>query len=132
MNAVPQPSLDNASVTILCVDDEANILSALRRLFKPMGYQVVTAMSGAEGLRILDEKAIDLVISDDFVHYAEKIGAVDVDAVFDQTLAFVMRAQTEAGGSESQTKAAKDEANDHFDLHASTLLARSCIATRSV
>lgn len=64
MNAVPQPSLDNASVTILCVDDEANILSALRRLFKPMGYQVVTAMSGAEGLRILDEKAIDLVISD--------------------------------------------------------------------
>lgn len=64
MSAVSQQSFDNAAVTILCVDDEANILSALRRLFRPKGYQILTASGGAEGLRILEEKSIDLVISD--------------------------------------------------------------------
>ncbi|CAB1371021.1 HD domain-containing phosphohydrolase [Denitratisoma oestradiolicum] len=52
--------------TLLCVDDEANILSALKRLFRPTGYRILTAGSGAEGLRLLEEEAgnIDLVISD--------------------------------------------------------------------
>lgn len=49
---------------ILCVDDEANILSALRRLFQQNGYQVSVAGSGAEGLQILATQKFDLVISD--------------------------------------------------------------------
>ena len=40
------------SLTVLCVDDEANILSSLRRLLRPHGYGVLTAGSGAEGLAI--------------------------------------------------------------------------------
>lgn len=50
--------------TILCVDDEPNILSALRRLFRGAGLQVHTAVGGAAGLLILESQAIDLVISD--------------------------------------------------------------------
>ena len=49
---------------VLCVDDEANILSALRRLFRPCGYVVTVAASGEEGLAILDQTPFDLVISD--------------------------------------------------------------------
>lgn len=49
---------------VLCVDDEANILSALRRLFRPCGYVVTVAASGEEGLVILDQAPFDLVISD--------------------------------------------------------------------
>jgi response regulator RpfG family c-di-GMP phosphodiesterase len=49
---------------ILCVDDEPNILSSLRRLFRVQGYQVLTAESGMEGLKILETEAVDLVISD--------------------------------------------------------------------
>lgn len=49
---------------VLCVDDEANILSALRRLFRPCGYAVTVAASGEEGLAILDQAPFDLVISD--------------------------------------------------------------------
>src|SRR3569833_1815189 len=64
MSAVSQQSFDNAAVTILCVEDEANILTALRRMFWPLGYQILTASGGAEGMRILEEKTIDLVISD--------------------------------------------------------------------
>jgi response regulator RpfG family c-di-GMP phosphodiesterase len=52
------------SCTLLFVDDEPNILSSLRRLFRPLGYRVLTAESGEQGLSILGEERIDLVISD--------------------------------------------------------------------
>ena len=53
-----------APPTILCVDDEPNILSALRRLFRPHGYRILTADSGAAGLAVLESEPVDLVISD--------------------------------------------------------------------
>lgn len=53
-----------AAPTLLFVDDEPGILSALRRLFRPHGYRIFIAESGAAGLEILDKESIDLVISD--------------------------------------------------------------------
>ena len=50
--------------TLLFVDDEASILSSLRRLFRPHGYRILTAGGGAEGLGVLEKEAVDLVISD--------------------------------------------------------------------
>lgn len=52
--------------TILCVDDEANILSALKRLFRPTGYRLLTAPGGAEALELLtaEQGQVNLVISD--------------------------------------------------------------------
>lgn len=50
--------------TLLFVDDEASILSALRRLFRPQGYRILTAESGAAGLEILERETVDLIISD--------------------------------------------------------------------
>jgi response regulator RpfG family c-di-GMP phosphodiesterase len=50
--------------TLLLVDDEANILSSLRRLLRPVGYAIHTAEGGAAGLAILEREAVDLVISD--------------------------------------------------------------------
>lgn len=49
---------------VLCVDDEPNILSALRRLFRAPGYRVLIAESGAQALEILGKEQVDLVISD--------------------------------------------------------------------
>jgi len=60
----PQPNASAASATLLCVDDEPNILNALRRLFRQDGYRVHTAGSGAEGLALLEREPIDAVISD--------------------------------------------------------------------
>ncbi|MET3131549.1 response regulator RpfG family c-di-GMP phosphodiesterase [Oxalobacteraceae bacterium GrIS 1.11] len=51
-------------LTLLCVDDEPNILSSLRRLFRVKGYRVLTAEGGAAGLRVLEAESVDLVISD--------------------------------------------------------------------
>jgi response regulator RpfG family c-di-GMP phosphodiesterase len=61
--AIETPGAPHAG-TILCVDDEPNILSALRRLFRSQGYEVLTEQSARAGLAVLDARPVDLVISD--------------------------------------------------------------------
>jgi len=69
MNAEDKPS-DEASLhqagvgTLLMVDDDENIISALKRLLRRDGYRILTAGSGAEGLDILHHDIVDVVISD--------------------------------------------------------------------
>ena len=59
------PTLKEPShYSILCVDDESNILSSLRRMFSLIGYKVTTAESGAEGLEILAKQNFDVIVSD--------------------------------------------------------------------
>ena len=50
--------------TLLLVDDEANILSALRRLLRREGYAILTASSGEDGLAQLAANAVDVIVSD--------------------------------------------------------------------
>jgi len=50
--------------TLLLVDDEARILSSLRRSLRREGWRVLTAGTPAEALRLLDEEPIDAVLSD--------------------------------------------------------------------
>lgn len=50
--------------TLLLVDDEANILSALKRLLRRDGYTLVSAASGEAGLALLAEQAVDVILSD--------------------------------------------------------------------
>lgn len=59
-----EPLAEAATATLLCVDDEQNILSALRRLFRSDGYRVLTATSGDAGIHLLESESVDLVISD--------------------------------------------------------------------
>ncbi len=49
---------------ILCVDDEINVLRSLKRVFRAEKYTIHLAGSGAEGLELLRQHPIDLVISD--------------------------------------------------------------------
>lgn len=49
---------------VLFVDDEENILSSLVRLFRKEDYELLTATSGTDGLKILESRDISLVISD--------------------------------------------------------------------
>ena len=54
--------------TVLCVDDEPNILSALKRTLRGAGYGVLTATSGAQALHMLEEmeelQPVNVVLSD--------------------------------------------------------------------
>jgi len=50
--------------TILFVDDEANILRSLARLFRGRDLKILIAESGESGLKVLSEEQVDLVVSD--------------------------------------------------------------------
>ena len=49
---------------ILFVDDEKNILRSIRRNLFQAGFEILTASSGAEGLNVLKEHPVDIVVSD--------------------------------------------------------------------
>jgi CheY-like chemotaxis protein len=53
-----------SSKTILCIDDDSINLLVLKHLVHSMGYTIASASSGEEGLAILKNKAIDLVLLD--------------------------------------------------------------------
>ncbi|MBU1921435.1 response regulator, partial [bacterium] len=49
---------------ILFVDDEAQILKSIRRHFLDEPYEVLTANSGKEGLKIMEDTPAEVVVSD--------------------------------------------------------------------
>jgi len=49
---------------ILFVDDEENVLKAMRRIFRLENYNILTARSGAEALGILKKESVQVIISD--------------------------------------------------------------------
>lgn len=55
---------ENANGTLLVVDDEANILAALTRLFRRDGYRLLSATSGEAGLALLAENEVGVILSD--------------------------------------------------------------------
>ncbi|MEO9334143.1 HD domain-containing phosphohydrolase [Ectopseudomonas guguanensis] len=57
----PSPS---PLATLLLVDDEENILNSLRRLLRNQGYEIFAATAAEQALAILEERPVDLVISD--------------------------------------------------------------------
>ncbi len=59
--AAPAPTTKS---TVLCVDDEPGILSALKRSLRSADVAVITATNGAQALEFMAKLPIDLVISD--------------------------------------------------------------------
>ena len=55
----------NEQIRILCVDDEKNILAAIKRSFLDNDYEILSATSGPEGLEVLKKVTpIQVVVSD--------------------------------------------------------------------
>jgi len=50
--------------TLLIVDDEPHILSALKRLFHPEGWNILAADNARDGLELLAEHKVQVVLSD--------------------------------------------------------------------
>lgn len=58
------PATPSRVYTLLFVDDEPSVLSALRRLFRNPSYRVLQAGGGSEAMSILALEPVDLIISD--------------------------------------------------------------------
>ena len=59
-----QPAAPQNDRTLLLVDDEPNILSALQRLLRRDGYSILTAGSGSAALDLLAVNDVQVIISD--------------------------------------------------------------------
>lgn len=57
-------SPSHGTFTLLFVDDEENVLSALKRIFMEENYTILTATSAVNALAIMEERSVQLVISD--------------------------------------------------------------------
>lgn len=58
-----QPS-ETSNLTVLFVDDESNILASLKRLVRKKDFNSLFANSGAEALEMMQQKQVDMVVSD--------------------------------------------------------------------
>lgn len=71
--------------SILIVDDEPNYLIVLSELLREEGFEVYTAPGGKEGLAIIREYDLDLVITDmqmpamDGLHFLQEIKVINAD-----------------------------------------------------
>ena len=56
--------MDKEIKTILCVDDDPDILESLRLILESDGYQVFTAPTGEDGVLLYKQQQPDLIIVD--------------------------------------------------------------------
>ncbi|BBB70060.1 hypothetical protein UNDYM_5807 [Undibacterium sp. YM2] len=61
---LPPKEVVDGTKTLLIVDDEPNIGSALKRLLRGEGYHILTATSGQQGLDLLAVNPVQVIISD--------------------------------------------------------------------
>ena len=56
--------LDRANLTVLVIDDEPDILELLEEEFQDCGYKTEKALCGNDAIKILEERDVDIVVSD--------------------------------------------------------------------
>jgi DNA-binding response OmpR family regulator len=83
MTTVPRPISEQATATILIVDDDEGVTETFSRMLKLEGYNVRTAMSAEKGLRDAEEIRPDAIILDlrmplvDGLDFLRRLRAVD-------------------------------------------------------
>ncbi|MDP1666785.1 MAG: response regulator [Methylobacter sp.] len=88
--------LSQISRTILLVDDEANIINALKRTLRPDGYIILTANSGEEGLALLAKHEVGVIISDQRMPHMTGVEFLrKVKILYPKTLRIVLSGYTE-------------------------------------
>lgn len=70
--------MDKQKRTILVVDDDDSLRDSLRRTLHRRDWAVIEAAEGAEGLRIVAEHTVDVVLIDLFMPGKEGLETIDV------------------------------------------------------
>ncbi len=62
--------------TILIIEDDLDVLSAFVKNFKFLGYEVIIATDGLDGLKKVDAGGYDIVITDIVMPFVSGVGVV--------------------------------------------------------
>ncbi|MDI1293881.1 MAG: response regulator [Methylobacter sp.] len=82
--------------TLLLVDDETNIINALKRALRGDGYIILTANSGEEGLALLVQHEVGIIISDQRMPHMTGVEFLrKVKMLYPKTLRIVLSGYTE-------------------------------------
>jgi CheY-like chemotaxis protein len=73
---IASANMTNAKKTILIIEDDVEVLDMLVRHLEHLGYHVITASDGMEGLKKLDSEDYDLVVTDIVMPYVSGVGVV--------------------------------------------------------
>ncbi len=88
--------VSETSRTILLVDDEINIVSALKRTLRRDGYTILTANSGEDGLALLAKQEVGVIISDQRMPHMTGVEFLrKVKLLYPKTLRIVLSGYTE-------------------------------------
>jgi DNA-binding response OmpR family regulator len=67
---------DKKKNVVLVIEDDQDVLSVLVKHLAYMGYEIITARDGMEGLKKLNSERFDLVITDIVMPYVSGLGLV--------------------------------------------------------
>ena len=66
------------SKTLFIIEDDEQVLSMMRNYFEYLGYRIITAFNGMEGLKMVSSEKYDLVITDIIMPYVSGVGIITV------------------------------------------------------
>jgi CheY-like chemotaxis protein len=71
-------AMKNTAKTLFIIEDDEHVLAMMKTYFEYLGYRIITASDGMEGLKMLDSEQYDLVITDIVMPYVSGVGIVSV------------------------------------------------------
>ncbi len=82
--------------SLLLVDDDPNVLSSLKRLLRPDGYEISCAASGPEGLKLLEQHPVDIIVADQRMPGMSGVEFLrEAKRLYPQTVRIVLSGHTE-------------------------------------
>jgi CheY-like chemotaxis protein len=64
--------------TLFIIEDDKHVLSMIKNYFEYLGYDIVTAIDGMEGLKMLESQQYDLVITDIVMPFVSGLGIISL------------------------------------------------------
>jgi len=81
--------------TILIIDNDLRILSGISKLLEREGYKALTTSNSSEGLRMIKEQPVDLIILDGALPELNEIKRLKTRKLIKNVAAIIMRSPTE-------------------------------------
>jgi len=63
---------------LFIIEDDNHVLSMMQNYFEYLGYTIITALNGMDGLKMAESEQYDLVITDIVMPYVSGVGIITV------------------------------------------------------